>query len=76
MGPVSTIKCFKFVCNLKQKNNSALTESTQSDKKFEYLGEFDFIFETNLGYETGDPVGAFDEKNRSQKSRASVPLIA
>jgi hypothetical protein len=35
---------------------------------------FDFIFETNLGYESGDRVGAFDEKNRSQKSRASVPL--
>jgi hypothetical protein len=39
-----------------------LTESTQSDEKFEYLGEFDFIFETNLGYESGDRVGAFDEK--------------
>ncbi len=60
--------------NLKEKNNSTLTESTQSDELFEYLGEFDFIFETNLGYESGDWVGAFDEKNRSQKSRASVPL--
>jgi hypothetical protein len=28
----------------------------------------------NLGYESGDQVGAFDEKNRSKKSRASVPL--
>ncbi len=33
------------------------------------------MFETNLGYESGDQVGAFDEKkNRSKKSRASVPL--
>ncbi len=28
----------------------------------------------NLGYESGDQVAAFDEKNRSKKSRASVPL--
>jgi hypothetical protein len=29
----------------------------------------------NLGYESGDQVGAFDEKkNRIQKSRANVPL--
>jgi hypothetical protein len=38
------------------------------------LGEFDFIFEMNLGYESGDQVAAFGEKTRSQKSRASVPL--
>ncbi len=67
MGPISTIKCLKFVRNLKQKNNSTLTESTQSDEKFEYLGEFDFIFETNLGYESGDRVGAFDEKKPKSK---------
>jgi hypothetical protein len=28
----------------------------------------------NLGYESGDRAGAFDEKNKSQKSRASVLL--
>ncbi len=67
MGPISTIKCFEFVRNLKQKNNSTLTESTQSDEKFEYLGEFDFIFETNLGYESGDRVGAFYEKKQKSK---------
>jgi hypothetical protein len=39
-------------------------------------GKFDFIFETNLGYESEDQVGAFYEKNRSEKSRASVPLRA
>jgi hypothetical protein len=54
--------------------NSALTESLQSDKKFQYLDEFNFIFETNLGYESGDQVGAFDEKKLKEKSRASVPL--
>jgi hypothetical protein len=49
---------------LKQKINSTLTESTLSDEKFEYLGEFNFIIETNLGYEAGDRVGAFDEKKQ------------
>jgi hypothetical protein len=44
--------------------NSALTESTQSDESFEYLSGFDFIFEANLGYESGDQVGAFDEKKQ------------
>ncbi len=67
MGRISTIKCLKFVRNLKQKNNSTLTESTQSDEKFEYLSEFDFIFETNLGYELGDRVGPFDEKKQKSK---------
>ncbi len=74
MGPISTRKSFKFLCSLKQKNNSMLTESTQRDKYFEYLGEFDFIFKTQLGHESGDQVGAFDQKNRSKKSHSSVPL--
>ncbi len=60
--------------SLKQKINSALTESTQSDKYFAYLGELDFIFKKNLGYESRDQVDAFDEKNRIKKSCASVPL--
>ncbi len=34
--------------------------------KFEYFGEFKFIFETNLGYESGDQVGTFDFKNQSK----------
>ncbi len=37
------------------------------------LANFDFIFEANLGYESGDRVGAFDEKKK-KISRASVPL--
>ncbi len=45
-----------------------------SDKKFEYLGEFDFIFETNLGYESGDRVGAFDEKKTEVKNLMQVYL--
>jgi hypothetical protein len=32
------------------------------------------IFEANLGYESGNKVGPFDEKNSTKKSRASVPL--
>ncbi len=34
----------------------------------EYLGKFEFIFETILDYETGDQMGSFDaKKNRRQK---------
>ena len=28
----------------------------------EYLSEFEFIFETNLDYESGDQMGSFDAK--------------
>ncbi len=59
---------------MKQKINSALTESTQSHELFEYLGEFDFIFKTNLGYESGDQVGAFDEKKPEVKNLVQVYL--
>ncbi len=62
MGPNINPKMLKFACNLKQNINFTLTESTQSDEQFEYLGKLDFIFETNLGCESGDWVGAFDEK--------------
>ncbi len=34
----------------------------------EYLGEFEFIFETILDYELGDQMGSFDAKNRHRKS--------
>jgi hypothetical protein len=30
--------------------------------QFEQLGEFKFVFEANLGYETPDQVSTFDEK--------------
>ncbi len=43
MGPISTRKCKQFLYNLKQKINSALTESMQSAEKFKYLGELNFI---------------------------------
>ncbi len=59
---------------MKQKINSTLAESTQSDKKFEYLGKFDFIFKTNLEYESGDRVGAFDEKKTEVKNLVQVYL--
>jgi hypothetical protein len=39
--------------------------------EFEYL---EFIFHNNLGYTSGDQVGTFDEKSRSGKSFASIPL--
>jgi hypothetical protein len=40
----------------------------------EYLGEFEFIFETILDYESGDQMGSFDAKNRHRKSHAWAPL--
>jgi hypothetical protein len=30
--------------------------------EFEYIGEIDFIFKKNLGYESEDQVGSLDEK--------------
>jgi hypothetical protein len=33
----------------------------------EYLGEFEFIFETILDYESGDQIGSFDAKNPPSK---------
>jgi hypothetical protein len=32
------------------------------------------IFEQNLEFVSGDPVGTSDEKNRGKKSHATVPL--
>ncbi len=40
----------------------------------EYLGEFKFIFETILGYVSGDQMGSFEAKKRSRKSHAWAPL--
>jgi hypothetical protein len=40
----------------------------------EYLGEFKFIFETILDYESGDQMGSFDAKNRHRKSHSWAPL--
>jgi hypothetical protein len=47
-----------FLPNLKQKMYNALAESTQSDEYFECLSKFDFIFDTNLGHESGNLVGS------------------
>jgi hypothetical protein len=33
----------------------------------EYLGKFEFIFETILDYESGDQMGSFDEKKPPSK---------
>ncbi len=40
----------------------------------EYLGEFEFIIETVLGYVSGDQMGSFEAKKRSRKSHAWAPL--
>ncbi len=39
-----------------------------------YLGEFEFIFETILDYESGDQMGSLMKKNRRRKSHAWAPL--
>jgi hypothetical protein len=40
----------------------------------EYLGEFEFIFETVLGFVSGDQMDYFEAKKRSRKSHAWAPL--
>jgi hypothetical protein len=40
----------------------------------EYLGEFEFIFKTVLGYVSGNQMGSFEAKKRSRKSHAWAPL--
>jgi hypothetical protein len=40
----------------------------------EYLSEFEFIFETVLGYVSGDQMSYFEAKKRSKKSHAWAPL--
>jgi hypothetical protein len=44
------------------------------DCKFEYFSEFEFIFETALGYESVGWGTCFNEKTRGKISRVSVPL--
>jgi hypothetical protein len=69
MDPISARKSFIFLPSSQQNVNCAFTASTQDDKKtFEYLCEFYFIFETNLGYKTGDQMCSFNEKNRDKIS--------
>ncbi len=40
----------------------------------EYLGKFEFIFETVLDHESRDHMGSFDAKKRHRKSHAWAPL--
>jgi hypothetical protein len=43
---------------------------------FEYLGEFEFIFKTNVGYRSGGPAGYLRGKNiRDQTSHVSGSLL-
>jgi hypothetical protein len=49
----------------------------QDDECFKCLGEFAFIFEINLGFESGDQAGRRDlllKKLETKKSPGSVPL--
>jgi hypothetical protein len=47
----------------------------------EYLGEFEFIFETILDYESGDQMGSFDAKKPPSKIsclgtfKYEIPLV-
>ncbi len=41
---------------------------------FEYIGEINYIFETDVGQESEEFVGCFTFKVRGKKSHASVPL--
>jgi hypothetical protein len=41
--------------------------------KFEYLGKFEMEIKNILGHESGAHMGLIPEKNRGQKSRATVP---
>ncbi len=36
-------------------------------EKIDYLGEFESEFENNLGYESGEYIGSFDEKKQRLK---------
>ncbi len=44
--------------------------------EFEYLGEIDMEIKNILGHESGAHVRLIHEKNRGQKSRATVPFRA
>jgi hypothetical protein len=36
-------------------------DNTRNDLKINYLGKFESEFENNLGYESGEHVGSFDD---------------
>jgi hypothetical protein len=42
--------------------------------EFEYLSQFEMEIENILGLESGAHMGLIHEKNRGEKSRATVPL--
>jgi hypothetical protein len=46
----------------------------QSELQFDYLDEFEFIFETNSGYESMAQVGAFMEKTGYEKYPACITI--
>jgi hypothetical protein len=70
MDPISARKSFFFfyLARSKMLTVRSLRQRRMTKNTFEYLGEFYFIFETNLGYKTGDQMCSFNEKNRDKIS--------
>jgi hypothetical protein len=60
-------KKLQFLPSLQQKTNSVLTESTHSDKYFEYLGKFNFVFKMDLGHDQGTRWVPLMKKKRNKK---------
>jgi hypothetical protein len=50
----------------------AMQHSAESNLIIEYLLEYEFIFETALAHESGDPGVLFAEKTEGRKSRDTV----
>jgi hypothetical protein len=53
----------------------SIRHSAESNLSIEYLREYEFIFETALVLESGDPGLLFAENTGGQKSLETVPLI-
>jgi hypothetical protein len=64
-GKRSTRNNQLFCSGLTKKSLSPYSYNTWNNLRIEYLGKFEFVFQNNLGYESGNKEGAFDEKNRS-----------
>jgi hypothetical protein len=51
-----------------------MRHTAESIFKIEYLREYEFIFETALAHESGDPAVLIAEKTESRKSCGTVTL--
>jgi hypothetical protein len=52
-----------------------MRHSAESNLVIEYLREYEFIFDTALAHESGDPGVLFGEKNEGRKYSETVPLM-